>query len=391
MQEILQLCEQHSYNLGYRWNPKKCVIVQPPNNENTYTLYDTQIPTQSSFIYLGIPINYHGQIDIPQLIDRNSQSALKSMRMLNNIGLNPSGLSRHLSSQLYSQFIRPKLEYGLAISTFKKSHLISIEKTQNLCIRMIYGAHHKSETKIMRHLVKMPSMSERIAILQAKFVYRAEFLPSDALFTIIRPVLEAQQGSFWSKLKKKSPIIQQLPEVLSNLTSKELKAGIRLFLQNNLNSIRSAVTGSKLLSCCLPNLSVDPIMWLPMTNRERSRCIRWRLGWLPGGRLHPCNKCHQTTFSKKHAIQCLNIHNRLHISYYQPDPVSFFLNQLPKGHPTSPKRIQYLTSYWPILCSILMELDSYHHPTSNQQQYQDPNPGAALIKWITPTAPQVTE
>ncbi|KAG2225960.1 hypothetical protein INT45_006656 [Circinella minor] len=58
MQEILQLCEQHSYDLGYRWNPKKCVIVQPPNNENTYTLYDTQIPTQSSFIYLGIPINY---------------------------------------------------------------------------------------------------------------------------------------------------------------------------------------------------------------------------------------------------------------------------------------------------------------------------------------------
>ncbi|KAI7849207.1 hypothetical protein BDC45DRAFT_594022 [Circinella umbellata] len=85
------------------------------------------------------------------------------------------------------------------------------------------------------------------------------------------------------------------------------------------------------------------------------------------------------------------MHSRLHISYYQPDPVLFFLNQLPKGQPTSPKQIQYLTSYWPILCSILMEFDSYHHPTSNQQQYQDPNPGVALIKWITPPAPQVTE
>ncbi|KAI7851600.1 hypothetical protein BDC45DRAFT_425992, partial [Circinella umbellata] len=49
-----------------------------------------------------------------------------------------------------------------------------------------------------------------------------------------------------------------------------------------------------------------------------------RLGWLPGWCLHPSTKCHQTTFSKKHAIKCFNMHSRLHISYHQPDPVSFF-------------------------------------------------------------------
>ncbi|KAG2227275.1 hypothetical protein INT45_008519 [Circinella minor] len=53
------------------------------------------------------------------------------------------------------------------------------------------------------------------------------------------------------------------------------------------NTIRSATTGSKLLGCCLSKLSVDPIMWLPMTNQEQSQCIRWWLGWLPGGRLNP--------------------------------------------------------------------------------------------------------
>ncbi|KAI7899741.1 uncharacterized protein BX663DRAFT_520273 [Cokeromyces recurvatus] len=42
-------------------------------------------------------------------------------------------------------------------------------------------------------------------------------------------------------------------------------------------------THSVLLSSCRPNLIIDPKLWLPMTHSERSRTIRWRLGWLPGG------------------------------------------------------------------------------------------------------------
>ncbi|KAI8969927.1 hypothetical protein BDF20DRAFT_802430, partial [Mycotypha africana] len=40
---------------------------------------------------------------------------------------------------------------------------------------------------------------------------------------------------------------------------------------------------SKLLSACRTSISLDPILWLPMTSEERNRCLRWRLGWLPGG------------------------------------------------------------------------------------------------------------
>ncbi|KAI7902339.1 uncharacterized protein BX663DRAFT_510784, partial [Cokeromyces recurvatus] len=47
----------------------------------------------------------------------------------------------------------------------------------------------------------------------------------------------------------------------------------------------SYVTGRVLF--CFPlaalNLIIDLILWLPMIHNERSRTIRWRLGWLPGG------------------------------------------------------------------------------------------------------------
>ncbi|KAG0167330.1 hypothetical protein DFQ29_000511, partial [Apophysomyces sp. BC1021] len=115
-------------------------------------LYEEPIPNA----YLGVPISNRGRLDVKRLIARNSLSALTNMRILNNIGLNPSGFSRLLASRLYAQFIRPKLEYGLAIISFTKTQLKEIEHTQNTCVRMIYGAHTHSETKVMRHLAKLP-------------------------------------------------------------------------------------------------------------------------------------------------------------------------------------------------------------------------------------------
>ena len=151
------------------------MIVQPKNTEHTYQLYDTLLPNQTSFIYLGIRINNKGFLDAPELIARNSLSAINSMQILNNIYLRSYGFSRVLSSQLYTQFIKPKLEYSLGILPFTKPQLANIEKAQKQCVCMIYGAHSKSETKIMRHLTKLAIMSEQIAILQVNMFTEHNF------------------------------------------------------------------------------------------------------------------------------------------------------------------------------------------------------------------------
>ncbi|KAI7848414.1 hypothetical protein BDC45DRAFT_450240 [Circinella umbellata] len=53
--------------------------------------------------------------------------------------------------------------------------------------------------------------------------------------------------------------------------------------------IRSTILHNvKLLTCCCYKLGVDIIMWIPMSNQERSRCIRWRLSCPPGGRSESC-------------------------------------------------------------------------------------------------------
>ncbi|KAG2224392.1 hypothetical protein INT45_002931 [Circinella minor] len=121
IKDLLLQCEEHSYQLGYRWNPAKSVIVEHPQSlSTTYQLYNSTIPKATFFIYLGIPVNYKGQLDGKQLIARNATSAEKAMRILSSIGISPTGVSKILSVRLYTQFIRPKLEYGLAITTPNK-------------------------------------------------------------------------------------------------------------------------------------------------------------------------------------------------------------------------------------------------------------------------------
>ncbi|KAG1464997.1 hypothetical protein G6F56_004969 [Rhizopus delemar] len=51
-------------------------------------------------------------------------------------------------------------------------------------------------------------------------------------------------------------------------------------LYNNSDSI--------LLSSTRLTIQVDPILWLSMTCSERSRVLRWCLGWLPGGKPKEC-------------------------------------------------------------------------------------------------------
>jgi hypothetical protein len=119
----------------------------------------------------------------------------------------------------------------------------------------------------------------------------------------------------------------------SNVTTNQNQCHIfknevrRRFLQQNLE-IRQRCRNSKLLSNCHRSISLDPILRLPMPKSERSRCIRWRLGWLPGGKPRPCPKHPTQQLSKNHAINCLDMHRRLFMPETIRDPLSFLLNML---------------------------------------------------------------
>ncbi|KAG1140029.1 hypothetical protein G6F37_013055 [Rhizopus arrhizus] len=59
MPRLLKAAEEHSFSLGYRWNPAKCVVLNSAFSLGgpQLKLYDDDIPIQSTFNYLGVPFD----------------------------------------------------------------------------------------------------------------------------------------------------------------------------------------------------------------------------------------------------------------------------------------------------------------------------------------------
>ncbi|KAI7905329.1 uncharacterized protein BX663DRAFT_585824, partial [Cokeromyces recurvatus] len=114
---------------------------------------------------------------------------------------------------------------------------------------------------------------------------------------------------------------------------------------------------SKLLSHCRNNLIVDPILTIPMTRRERFRCVRWRLGWLPLGKPKPALSI-QMNSSHTHAhivfLVCICI-TAFRCPKSIEDPLSYLLNLLTSTSLTKKvrKSIDAWLIRWPSLCAIL--------------------------------------
>ncbi|KAI9323620.1 hypothetical protein BX666DRAFT_1843047, partial [Dichotomocladium elegans] len=117
---------------------------------------------------------------------------------------------------------------------------------------------------------------------------------------------------------------------------------------------------------------------------ERSRCIRWRLGWLPGGKPRSCPRCaNPRGTTRTHLIECLNLRIKLNVGPETPDPISYVLNMLPMSSPKLHACQRCWAHTWPILCDILDELESIHHPGYvRSSSYHNSTPGQHLVEWL---------
>ncbi|KAG0999024.1 hypothetical protein G6F27_013835 [Rhizopus arrhizus] len=139
---MLKLCEDHSLSLGYRWNPLKCAVLNHPTSSSSSSgstqlkLYGTPLPLVDKFVYLGMPFIKTG-LSAASVLPLRSPGVLQLMGILNKIGVNRQGFSLLLCARIYATFVRPKFEYGLAISKFSAAQVKEIERLQDRCLRMM--------------------------------------------------------------------------------------------------------------------------------------------------------------------------------------------------------------------------------------------------------------
>ena len=152
--------------------------------------------------------------------------------------------------------------------------------------------------------------------------------------------------------------------------------------------------GSKLLTAYRHYLRIDPIVWLPMKYSQRSRLIRWRLGWMPNGHASSlcCNCNNNQHLSHKHVVSCFNVHTNLKIPYVVADPISFVLNSLPTKQPRSNSTKIYWKYLWLRLTRLMKDIDRLCHDDDlRENDSEHPlNTNNDFIMWIDqPTADSV--
>ncbi|KAG1048806.1 hypothetical protein G6F43_008829 [Rhizopus delemar] len=117
-----------------------------------------------------------------------------------------------------------------------------------------------------------------------------------------------------------------------------------------------------------------------MTKIERNHCMRWHLGWLPGGTPRPCSFHPSQTLTKSHSIHCLNMHRRLQLPETMVDPLSFLLNKLLHRIPHSFQAVPPWFLRWPTICTILHELDYLCH--DKVPPSLSPYIGQRFLEWL---------
>ncbi|KAI7897993.1 uncharacterized protein BX663DRAFT_490376 [Cokeromyces recurvatus] len=366
----------HSFSLGYRWNPSKCAVLNAPSVTSSTSfnfrlrLYGEPLPTVDEFIYLGVPFRSKGLYG-PGILALRSSGAVKTMALLNSVGVNRNGFSLLLSSRLYTCFIRPKLEYGLAISRLTSSDVKAFDKLQNRLVGMFLGS---SWVNVAKHITCILPFHHRYKVLMTRYVLRSRSLADDCLVVLLRDSLR------YSRLVKylsENSLYRSLPDPLP-VSSSALKALFDSHWQEQFDRQMSAASTSGkfvLLRACRPSVSQpDPILYLPMSRTARSRLVRWRLGRFTNmDEECPCSSGARLT--RDHILVCRAVDSSL-VSQLPVSPpgvnrIDHALNCLPLTASSGPP------PFWSALLSLLYVVDTLSHPSAHIAP--DPDPGDSWL------------
>ncbi|KAK4513034.1 uncharacterized protein ATC70_013034 [Mucor velutinosus] len=369
VQTMLDVASDHSFSLGYRWKPSKCAVLCAPtaSTRHPLSLYGEPLPVVEEFTYLGMPFRYKG-LYAPGILNLRASGAIKTMALLNSVGVNRNGFSLLLCARLYKSFIRPKLEYGLAISHLSFRDFKALDALQNRLVGMFVGS---TWYNVAKHLTCIPSMKHRYNVLITRYALRADTLPDDCLLVLLR------RGLLYTRLDRficQNPLYLTLSDP-PPFTTAGLTEIFDSYWQDQVDRqlATAAATGAQtLLRACRPSVSrPDPILYLPIGRSARSRLVRWRLGRFTNMR----EECPCTTgefISRDHFLTCRAL-DRTFFDALPPAPpgihrIDHALNCLPDKASAGPPY------FWSALLLLLHAIDCLVHPLAVIPP--DPDPGS---------------
>lgn len=313
MQRILSVCEQHSYRNGYRFAPQKCELITP-RPELDCQLYGQKLRTVETFVYLGIVLDIKG-ICVRRHVKRNAAKFMNTVHFYRQIGLTGMGLTNQVKIMLITTFMRPILEYGLAILSLNLGLSYKIQVPMNTALRYAFSALPRTKNDMLYVLSDIPTMRHRHQALQAKWMVHVVHAQDDMM------VKEAYREYNLSGLKDsvfggahvENQMIRAMKRVglLQNATAADCSQGLKEVIEHyrdleRRQMRRSQQTIDQVLADDCPTPTILRYIDDTFSRRSSQLILLWLLR-NPFGLPTACAKCLKETVTIQHVQECTGL------------------------------------------------------------------------------------
>jgi hypothetical protein len=298
MQNLLNVCSKWSNTFGMEFAAEKCYVVA--NDEMELKMNNVILPQIEETIYLGIPFKANGPnwIGHAMNICKKAKSAVMSLMI---IGFNKDSWDASAKVDVYKLFVRPLMEYGMQISSYKKEMLEMFDRVQMMALRIANGVPWNTSKLALKRLMCLESMECRQQILNAKYLCRMESnndlsIPAFKLFKRVK--VDSKSLAYeWSHF---NPIYIRLNSIND---VKKRHAEIKVIRYENVVLDKGGNTNVSSAIFVDRNLKHSNLLKWKGTEDStfKKELIRWRLGRIASHQT--CGNC-QGELSRKHALIC---------------------------------------------------------------------------------------
>jgi hypothetical protein len=177
LQLLLDACYAFSKRSGLLFSTAKCVTLNVPEGSENH-LNHVRLEKVDSFKYVGIWFNKKG-IDPKTSISAAEKKVWFTLHNASMAGI--TSLDFDTKIRFYYVFIRPILEFGLAIVPYKRREMKKLEKLQSTALRYLLRQRKSCSADALRAICRIPQMYHRQQNLREGFLLHLENCPEDVL------------------------------------------------------------------------------------------------------------------------------------------------------------------------------------------------------------------
>lgn len=153
---------------GMQFAIPKCKFVGTPGYNWHITMNGLPIERVDDYKYLGVYNNCDG-INWEKSTHHRIVKFKGMAQFLNRKGLNPTGWRLQQRLTAYKSFLRPMLEYGMALSILPKSITNMIQQAQNYVLRLMLRGSKNTATASLHILLDLETIATRNIELNARY------------------------------------------------------------------------------------------------------------------------------------------------------------------------------------------------------------------------------